>query len=61
MYIAFKPYGLTYTWVPFAIPSNIPSGNEFKGLSKMVLKMKRVYTHLTRYVMLKLLIWGCEF
>ena len=45
IYIAFKPDSLTYTWVSFAILSNIPSGNEFKGLSKMVLKMKRVYTH----------------
>ena len=44
LYIALKPDGLTYTWVWFAILSNIPSGNEFKGLSKMVLKMKRVYT-----------------
>ena len=45
IYIAFKPDDLTYTWVSFAILSNIPSGNEFKGLSKMVLKMRRVYTH----------------
>ena len=27
IYIAFKPYDLTYTWVSFAILSNIPSGN----------------------------------
>ena len=36
----FKPYGLTYTLVRFDILSNIPSGNELKGLSKMVLKIK---------------------
>ena len=36
----FKPYGLTYTLVWFVILSKIPSGNELKGLSNMVLKIK---------------------
>ena len=31
---------LTYTLVWFVILSKIPSGNELKGLSKMVLKIK---------------------
>ena len=36
----FKPYSLTYTLVWFVILSKIPSANELKGLSKMVLKIK---------------------